>query len=61
MNVDKLLEKHGITKGKVDIEKVRDLLRQGQQVAAIQLVLHQSGAGLKVSKDVCDDIQKELG
>lgn len=60
MDTDKLLQKHGIPKGKVDIEKVLDLLRQGQQIKAIQVVLHQSGAGLKRSKDLCDDLQKEL-
>ncbi len=60
MDIDKLLKKYGISKGKVDIKTVLDLLRRGEQIAAIQLVLHQSGAGLKVSKDLCDDLQREM-
>jgi hypothetical protein len=60
MDVEQLLKKHGIGKGKVDVEKVLDLLNQGQQITAIKLVLHQSGAGLRRSKDLCDDLQKEI-
>lgn len=59
-DVDRLPEKHGIPKCKVDVEKVLALLRQGQQIKAIQMVLHQTGAGLKVSKDLCDDLRKEI-
>ncbi len=59
MEVDQLLKKHGIGRGKIDIWKVLDLLRQGEQIAAVRLVVHQSGAGLRVSKELCDDLQNE--
>ncbi len=60
MDTDKLLQKHGIRKGKVDIGRVIDLLKRGDRMAAIRMVLDQSGAGLKISKDLCDDIQSEM-
>ncbi len=61
MDTDKLLQKHGIRKGKVDIGRVIDLLRRGDRMSAVRLVVEQSGAGLKSSKDLCDDLQKEIG
>lgn len=61
MDTDKLLQKHGIPRGKVDMGRVIDLLRRGDRMAAIRMVVDQSGAGLKVSKDLCDELLREIG
>ncbi|MBN1311032.1 MAG: hypothetical protein JXB30_06395 [Anaerolineae bacterium] len=56
----RLLKKHDIPEGRIDIGRVIDLLRRGERIAAVKLVVDQSGAGLKKSKDLCDDLQKEV-
>ena len=61
MDADALLKKHKLDKKKIDVDQVIELLRQGERIKAVQLVLHQSGAGLKVSKDFVDDLMDELG
>ncbi|MBN1430263.1 MAG: hypothetical protein JXB07_17975 [Anaerolineae bacterium] len=60
MDVDQILKKHDIGRGKVDIGKVIDLLKRGEKIAAVKLVVDQSGAGLKRSKELCDDLQEEI-
>jgi len=41
-------------------EKLRDLLGSGKKIEAIQEVLHLTGAGLKLSKDYVDALEKAL-
>ena len=59
MDVDKILKRHGIPRGRIDTGRVIDLLRRGDRMAAVRLVVDQSHAGLRVSKGLCDDIEKE--
>ena len=61
MDLDALCKKHGIDRKKVDLEKVVELLKQGQRIEAITLVVKQSKAGLKKSKDLADDIMAQMG
>ncbi len=42
-------------------EEIRRLVKAGKKLEAIQRVLHLTGAGLKVSKDYVDQVQRELG
>jgi hypothetical protein len=59
-DIDKLLKKHDIPKSRVDVGTVLDLLKRGEKIAAVKLVVDRSGAGLRQSKDLCDDLLREM-
>ena len=54
--IEDLLARFGMADKGIDLAQLIDLIKHGQKISAIQLVLHQTGAGLKESKDLVDAI-----